>query len=242
MSQQSAYTATFHAKNAAEKWERVQRIEPVIGAIEKGLTLRMQDKKLPQRQREAAAIASFIRETGLRPTDSAESIKHGHFGISSLQGQHVKVKGDKVHLDFIGKEGVRNQTVMRDPANVAFVKEAMKGIGPKDFLFKEANSGDAIKTLKETSIAVGGPEDILVKDLRTVNATRWGEQATKNFKGPPPPLSGDKKKDAKSLAKAILTMSGEVSKKLNNNPEMARDNYIHPRVFQKWLSTLSSAG
>jgi len=76
--------------------------------------------------------------------------------------------------------------------------------------------------------------------LRTVNATRWGEQAVRNFPGPPPPLSGDKKKDAKILAKAILTMSGEVSKKLNNNPEMARDNYIHPRVFKQWLSTLGS--
>lgn len=240
VSQQSAYTAAFHAKNAEQKWDRVQRVEPHLEAITQGLAQRMQDATLPPRQREAAAITSCIRETGLRPTDSAESVKHGHFGISSLQGRHVKIKGNEVHLDFIGKEGVRNQTVIRDPANVAFIKEAMKTTGPQDFLFKEANSGDAIKTLKEISTSVGGPEDILVKDLRTVNATRWGEEAAANYKGPPPPLTGNAKKDAKQIAKAILTMSGEVSKRLNNNPGMARDNYIHPRVFQKWLSTLNS--
>lgn len=240
VSQQSAYTAAFHARNAEEKWKRVQAIEPHIEAIGEGLKKSLQDRKLPQREREAAAIASFIRETGLRPTDGAESIKHGHFGISSLQGRHVKVKGDKVHLDFIGKEGVRNRTVIRDPANVEFVKEVMKSTGPKDFLFKEASSGDAIKTLKAVSKDVGGPEDILIKDLRTVNATRWGQEAVKTFKGPPPPLSGDAKKDSKLIAKAVLEMSGEVSKRLNNNPAMARDNYIHPKVFKQWLLTLTS--
>ena len=238
ISQQSAYTAAFHTRNAKEKWDRVQRVEPVWSAIASKLSEQMQDESLPQRKREAAAITSCIRETALRPTDSAESIKYGHFGISSLQGRHVKMKGNEVHLDFIGKEGVRNQTVIHDPVNVAFIKEAMKNTGPKDFLFKEGNSGDAIKTLKEVSKSVGGPEDILVKDLRTVNATKWGEQAVKNYKGPPPPLSGDKKKDAKAVAKAVLTMSAQVSERLNNSPEMARDNYIHPHVFLNWLKKL----
>ena len=241
ISRQYRYTQEFIDRNAAQKFERVMSIEPHLEEIGKGLTERMQDTSLSQKDREAAAIANAIRETGLRPTDGADSVKHGHYGISSLQARHVKIKGSEVHLDFIGKEGVRNRTILRDATNVAFFKEALKGKGSKDFLFQKASSNDAGNLLKELSKAVGGPEDIKVKDLRTVKATQTARQVVSSFKGPPPPLSGNTKKDAKLVASAILKISGEVAKVLNNTPTQARDNYIHPEIWKQWQSKLQNA-
>lgn len=239
MSGQYRYTKEFNDRNAAEKHDRVSAIEPHIGKIEQGLVSLMKDSSKSVKEREAAAIANCIRETGLRPTDGDDSIKHGHFGISSLQGRHVKVKGNEVHLDFIGKEGVRNKSILRDPVNVAFIKQAMAQTGPKDFLFKEANSNHAGAVLKRLSQAAGGPEDIMVKDLRTLKAHQLGRQAVQSWQGPPPPLTGNANKDKKLIQGAILQMAAKVSKVLNNEPKQSRDTYVHPEIWRQWQASLA---
>jgi DNA topoisomerase IB len=141
-------------------------------------------------------------------------------------------------LDFIGKEGVRNRSVVRDPANVQFIKGALQGKGPKDFIFEKANSDDAGGVLKELSAAAGGPDDIKVKDLRTLKAHQIARQAVASFKGPPPPLTGNKKKDVKLIQSAILSMATEVSNVLNNQPTESRDTYVHPEIWQQWQQRL----
>ena len=105
ISRQYRYTQEFHDRNAAEKFERVMAVEPHLEKAREVLTKQMTRGEFAEDQ-DAAAIALIIMETGLRPTDGADSVKHGHYGIASLQGRHVKVKGNEVRLDFIGKEGV----------------------------------------------------------------------------------------------------------------------------------------
>lgn len=238
ISRQYRYTKEFMENNADEKHERVAAIEPHIEKIKDGLEASMNDDTLTHRKREAAAIANVIRETGLRPTDGAESVEHGHYGMSSLLAKHLQVRGDEIHVAFRGKEGVINRTVIRDPANVAFLKAAQGAHRGNESIFAEANSKDAGDVLKKLSTDSGGPKDIKIKDLRTLKAHQLGRQAAANFQGPPPPLTGDKNKDVKAIQSAILKMSGEVSKVLNNEPEQARDTYIHPEIFRQWQSKL----
>jgi len=239
ISSQYRYTQAFHDRNADHKFAVINAIAPHSDKIAESLKAKMTKGK--PRDREAAAIASTIHETGLRPTDGTESIAHGHFGIASLQKRHVTIQGDAVHLDFIGKEGIRNQTTVLDPANAKFLRDAFENAGGgNDFIFKAANSNHANAVLKKTSVEVGGPNDISVKDLRTLKATVVAEDIVKNYNGPPPPLTGDPKKDARTIAKAILEMSDEVAKVLNNTATQARDNYIHPRIFREWQQKLAA--
>lgn len=239
VSRQYRYTATFMRRNAKRKFARVMAIEPHLNKIGNRLNKIVGDKTAEPERREAAAIASIILETGLRPTDGAESIQHGHHGVASLLGKHVTVKGNKVHLDFIGKEGVRNQAVVSNPSTVQFLKSALKGIGPKHFVFQSAHSGHAGDLLKEISVASGGPDDIKLKDLRTIKATQTARNVVRNYDGPPPPITGNKSKDARAIKSAIIKMSGEVAKVLNNTPTQARDNYIHPEIFKEWQAQLA---
>lgn len=241
LSRQYRYTKEFHERNAAEKFSRVSLIEPHIEKIQRHLTTQMADGTLTPREREAAAIASAIRETGLRPTDGSESVKHGHYGISSLQARHAKVVGKEINLDFIGKEGIRNQTIIKEPVNVAYFKEALKGKSGDQPVFAIANSDDAGAALKAASLKVGGPSDIKIKDLRTLKATQTAESVVDNYDGVPPPLTGIEAKDTKLIQSAILKMSAQVSTVLNNTPEQARANYINPRIWKSWQSKLASS-
>lgn len=236
-SPQYRYTQEFLDQNADNKFERITAIEPHIEKIKAFLTKAVSTKTLSQKDREAAGIANIIRETGLRPTDNADSVKHGHYGIASLQARHCTIKGDTVHLDFIGKEGVRNRTVVREPANVALLKELLGVVSGKDFLFKNASSNDAGDVLKKISEKVGGPKDIKLKDLRTLKATQLGREVARNYEAPT--LTGNEKKDTKMLKRAMLEMSAEVSKVLNNQPMQAFKSYIHPSIFKDWQEKIT---
>lgn len=237
VSRQYRYTQAFHDRNATQKFERVMAVEPHLAKARTLLQDAMTDS-YGTKNGDAAAIASIIMETGLRPTDGDDSIAHGHYGIASLLGNHVKIKGGKAYLDFVGKEGVRNLSTVTDPKNVAYFKAKLQQVGPDQPLWN-ATSDHAGDALKKAVVANGGPADVKLKDLRTVKATQTARQVTEQFPGPPPPLSGDAKKDTKVLSSAIMKMSGDVAKVLNNTPVQARDNYIHPEVWKQWQDKLS---
>jgi 8-oxo-dGTP pyrophosphatase MutT (NUDIX family) len=234
ISRQYRYTEAFHQRNAEEKFARVKELEPVAEQIAETLTNRMRDNALPEKTREAAAIASIIAETGLRPTDGADSVKHGHFGISSLQARHARIAGDSVELDFVGKEGVRNRTTVRDPINVLFLKHQLTKYKSEQQLFPSADSDDAGIELKRASTEAGGPADVKLKDLRTLKACNTARSAVRDFQGPPPPLTGNRAKDIKLMAKAVLAVSGTVAAVLNNTPTQSRDNYVMPQIWREW--------
>ena len=239
VSRQYRYTQDFHDRNAADKFDRVMRVEPYLKTAVATLQSTMANPALPTRLRDGAAIASIIAETGLRPTDGDDSVTHGHYGIASLLASHVKFVGNEAHLDFIGKEGVRNQTIVRDPQNVAYLASKQAGKSASDTLW-DGGSDSAASQLKSAVQAAGGPADVKLKDLRTIRATNAARTAVAKFPGPPPPLSHNVTKDAKMVASAILSMSSEVATILNNTPTQARDNYIHPEIFKAWLSKLRS--
>lgn len=234
VSRQYRYTQAFHDRNAAEKFDRVMEVEPTLPAAKKKLAETMASGS--PRDKEGAAIASIIMETGLRPTDSDESVKHGHYGVGSILAKHVSIDGDVVKLDFIGKEGVRNKAVISDVNSVKYLKDAITGKDADEPVFPSATSQDALDQLKEAT----GLKDAKLKDLRTIRATQEARKVVDEFEGPPPPLSGDEKKDAKAVAKAILAMSGKVAIILNNTALMARDNYVHPEVWKTWQKKLTS--
>lgn len=242
VSDQRRYTQAFHDANAAAKWQLVSQLEPKIGVIKQHLQQHMTSPVSTPKLKQAAGIASIIAETGLRPTDDKESVQHGHFGVSSLQARHIKIKGGAAQLKFVGKEGVVNRAVVKDPHNVALLAAQLKGKGKRDAVFPDASGADANATLKSIAAKVGAPSDLSVKDLRTLKATQTARQVVSGYRGPPPPFSGDPVKDTKVMKAAILKMSGEVARVLNNTPVMARDNYIHPQVFEAWRQSLAKKG
>lgn len=235
ISRQYRYTEAFNKANADNKWRLTEELEPHLDAVQSTLSGVMADASKKPKERDAAAIASLVLETGLRPTDGKESVAHGHFGIASLQARHVKDKGDKMLLDFIGKEGVRNRTEITDPANVAYLRAKLKGKSGREPLWSTGSSA-ARKLLKQAFADTGVEEEPKLKDLRTIKATQYARELVGKTR--PPKFTGDLKKDTKALNKAILAVSGKVAKVLNNSASMARDNYINPRTFAAWKEAM----
>jgi len=96
----------------------------------------------------------------------------------------------KSTLTFIGKGRVRDQAIVRDKNNVAFIKRSLKNKGEIDAIVPNTNSTKALSVLNDRTESVRGPSDILLKDLRTIKATETARNVVQSFKGPSP-LTGN---------------------------------------------------
>lgn len=220
---QSAYTPEFHAKNAQEKWRRVEQWAPKRGHIVNDLHTRVR-KGTPGSVEHAGALAALIiAKTGLRPGGAAGG-EDDHFGVTTLKGSHVNVDGARVAFDYIGKSGKRNRAEVDDPT-VASAVSAYK---------EKAGDGDLFPAGTLAAAREAIPSGMKLKDFRTIKATEAAQAWFASFEGPPPPVTGDAKKDGKAAAKALASASDVVAHMLNNTRAVAKSSYIHPQVFEAW--------
>lgn len=230
---QAAYTEPFLKRNAAKKWERVKKLEAKADkAIEK-FGKAMQDTKATTKQRDAAAIMTIIGKTGLRPGSKSGLKRTGNRGISTLLADNVKIDGDTVSLEFVGKSGKTNRTSIKDPDVAQYLKAKLKGKGGDDMVF-DASSKNLPGAMKAAGVGSFTP-----KDFRTRMAGKISADALSNVDDPPP-LPKNKKKAKALIIKRIKEVSGIVAERLNNTPAMAKKAYIDPAIFKAWISAIGA--
>ena len=226
---QSGYTPEFHAKNAEKKWGRVLEFRKKGPAIIRGLQRSLKQAKPGSLEHQSLLVANIVALTGLRP--GSVSMKAGNHGVSTLTPNHIKIDGNKVEFDFIGKQTKRNEATIRNKVVAEALQPYMKGGNKKNkAMFTKAALKGARATL---------PKGLYLKDFRTIKATDAAMEHLNNVVVPPP-LTGNRKKDKRLLAKSLRDASIKVAKMLNNTPSVARSTYIHPAVFREWA--ISKAG
>lgn len=209
------YSAAYTESQAAAKFAR-------IGALHKAMpTLRErinEDIALGNDDLHQALTLRLITKTGLRNggEDGGGDVKA--YGASSLLTSHARVDGDKVHLDFIGKEGIRQRHSFTDKILARHI--TMRQRMENETIF----DGDAAQTLDYMKRISG--DQFKVHDLRTWYATTNADVITGKLlaRGERPKTE----KELKAFKKRVATV---VSRDLGNGPSMALNNYIHPLVF-----------
>ncbi|MDP1908566.1 MAG: hypothetical protein Q8K85_09700, partial [Hyphomicrobium sp.] len=134
------------------------------------------------------------------------------YGTTTLESNHVKVSGDKVEFNFIGKKGVKITQEVQDSKVAEIVKDK------KGKLF-DTDCGKVRSYLKKID---GGFKP---KDFRTYVATSMAAALVKMR-----PTQPKTEKERKQTIKEIATL---VSRKLGNTPAMAQKSYIAPEVFDR---------
>ena len=225
----SAYTSKYIAKNAKIKWKRVQRIKPeyIDGIYNKSIrTLRSRNPI----EKDAAAIIAIITKTGLRPGSVTGLNDTGNKGVSTLGPENIKIDGDKITINFVGKSYKQNNAVFKDPDLAAFLSKRIQQKKDDKFLF---DSTDAqVRSVFSKRI---GRKGMKIKDLRTYTATKMAKSILEKDKFELPENEKQIKKAIKNKLKQVFE---EVSQKLNNTPAMAKSSYVHPKVIEDWLKTL----
>ena len=212
---QSRYSDSHKARAAAEKFARILELTKKIREIKDE-----NEKKAKGDKKDDAECLRLIMETGIRPgSDRDTKAEKQAYGATTLQGHHVVVKKDGVHLDFIGKKGIHLDIPVRDKKTADNLLGRAKEAGKSGRLF-HTNEGELLEYTH--SLDGGG---FKVKDMRTMVGTTTAISLVKKM--PVPQSESEYKKQVKEVAVAV-------SEKLGNTPVVALQAYISPLVFTGW--------
>lgn len=232
---QYGYSEEYHFRNSEKKWSRISGMdEDTMDKFERKL-IRGMSSKNEESERQAALAAYIIYLTGMRPGD-VHSPKHSkdNKGLTTLTVNNIKIDGDSVVFDFIGKAGIHQVHELTDRRTARHLRRLVKGKKPDDLVFGETYRQHLNRWISDTGA------DFTAKDLRTHFATRLAAQLLDDDDlGPPPPISdrpSKTQKDAKAKAKIVAE---EVSRRLGNTASVAKSSYIHPNIWKAWATKLS---
>lgn len=170
-------------------------------------------------------VVRLMMLTGGRVDSSDGESTTGSRGITSLQRQHVKVRGDVVSIEFFGKSARTNVYQFRDKAAADALREMLAEPGkPTDDLFPavtSARTGEYIKTH-------AGP-DFINHDIRTFVANNELQRLLTEYE-----YDYDKN-DPKSVARLVKEVSEEVGDRINDSGSVAYSAYTDPLLWQTLL-------
>lgn len=141
------------------------------------------------------------------------------FGLTTLKKNHVSVKGDTVHLKFVGKKGVNQTLVCEDKKLAKQVKQLLR------FDFGQGRFIDVQDHLVRGFVKQFIGKKFLPKDFRTLHANCVFSDlflSTLNRQ----PLKTQK--ELKAEQKELIML---VSNKLGNTPTVSKNSYIDPELL-----------
>jgi len=212
------YSSNHRAYKDAQKF---QRLKLLINTMDHLKPLIESDAF----KKEEALVIDLIIKTGFRVGTEQEHIaKVKAYGATTLQKQHVKVSGNSIHFDFIGKKGVRITKTLNDPFLASKIKERI-----------EKNKSDQIFNTTSTDVrnylhSLPNGKKFKLKDFRTLLGTKI---ALSRVKALPMP------ENVKEFKKYRKQVAESVSKELGNTPAVALKSYIAPEVFYLWEAKFS---
>jgi len=146
------------------------------------------------------------------------------FGATTLNKEHVKIKGDTVTLEYIGKKSKEQKHTISDPAYARQMRKLLKQGGDKVFAYtdngktKSVSSNDVNAYLKTFGITA--------KDIRTFKANVVFTSALKRL---------GRAKDEKQAKKNIIIALDETAEHLGNTRAVCKSKYISPVILNAYL-------
>ncbi len=187
--------------------------------VEKDLALKNFEKR-----KILALIVSLMQRTNIRIGNNAYEKLYGSFGLTTLKGKHVKVKGQKISFHFKGKKGVMHDIDLKSKRLSKLIQKCKDIPGKELFQYIDdegnrhtVDSGMVNDYIKEIS-----GEDFTAKDFRTWSGTVSALIAFKEIG------YAETHTEYKKKVKEALEI---VASHLGNTSTVCRKYYVHPLVI-----------
>jgi DNA topoisomerase-1 len=146
------------------------------------------------------------------------------YGLTTLRDKHVKINGQEMRFEFVGKKGVSHSITLKDKRLAQLVKKCRDIPGHDLFQYYDENgqrqtleSGDLNLYLKDIT-----KTEFSAKDFRTWGGTVRMVACLENLLHEFPEL--EKEKTVKEAFK-------RVARELGNTPGVCSKYYVHPQVI-----------
>ena len=144
------------------------------------------------------------------------SASNGHFGVTQFKNKHVKIDGNRVILDYVGKSGVAHEKSFVDETSAVLLKELLER--RNRFLFTTADGfqirPDRVNRYLNTFHASS-------KDIRGFNANRMMVMQLNRV---------GKIKDEKQRPKIFNDSLRRIGRKIGHGAATLRTHYLLPEI------------
>jgi len=138
-------------------------------------------------------------------------------GATTIESRNVVETKDGLRLQFVGKEGVWHDHLIKSPALAEVIRQQVgKSDGGKIFNTNETKVSEYVKSLDTGRFSP--------KDFRTKRATELALEEVRQYTGRTP-------KDAKERQAWIMEISTKAASVLGNRPQQCFETYINPHLW-----------
>lgn len=223
---QYLYHPRFRAQREEEKFRHVVEFGEKLPALRRRVRADLRGDAL-NRDRVLAAMVRLIDQGFFRIGNDKSAEQESTYGLSTVRGRHVKIDGDTIRFDYIGKWKKQHQRAVRDP-EVARIAERLKNTKGAE-LFKFVRDGRVIdvkdRHVNDYIQSIIGP-DFTAKDFRTWAGTLLCSIALA-MQG-----QGTSKAERKRKIRKAITVTSE---QLGNTPAVCRKSYVCPRLLDEYM-------
>jgi len=224
---QYLYHENFRAKQEEAKYDKLIRFGEKLAALRKLMAEHLDGEEFSCEWTSALAVR-LINLGWFRVGSDRYLKEHRTFGITTLNKNHVTVRGNRVSFRYRGKQRARVHTALVD-AELADAIRKLKELDGRRRLFCY-RAGDDILNLTGRKlneyIQEHMGEEFTAKDFRTWGGTLTAAIAFAEKE------AAETETDAKRVVAAVMRSVGE---KLGNTAAVARSSYVSPAVVDQYL-------
>ncbi len=139
-------TAFLKQNREMEKFKKAEMLGKQIGKIEDHILKNLNNKD--ETRRKVATVCWLILNPNMRVGDEKDPDEADTVGAITLRSEHIKIEGDTIHFDFLGKDCVR--WIKHVPAPAAVIKNIEYfSKNSKEYLFEGIDSKYVSRFLSE---------------------------------------------------------------------------------------------
>ncbi|MDO5534553.1 MAG: DNA topoisomerase IB [Propionibacteriaceae bacterium] len=234
---QYLYHPDWRTKRDRSKFDRVTEAATMLPQARRRIAADVATSGM-SRERACATAVRLLDVGYFRIGNDAYTDANGSFGLTTLERQHVRRRGDALVFSFVGKSGISHSIAVDDAPAVAALDTMRRRSGDSARLlaWKDGRTWHDLSAADVNAYLAdlfGG--SLTAKDFRTWHATVIAAESLALSEE-----SGDTKASRK---RAVKQATLEVAGYLGNTPTVARSSYIDPRVVDAYESgaTIASA-
>lgn len=216
---QVIYQPNFIKKQNDKKYKKIFTSMKIFEKIKRTVAKDLKSSNI--KKKEIAMIITLIFTCGFRIGNKKYEKENNSVGLTTLKFSHLKFQSNKIHIDFIGKKGVRNIAICNNKYIYNYLNN--KYTNTKDttddtYVFSYNDKSITSKDVNDYLKAIDSKTKITSKDLRTWNANYLFMKYMRK-----------QKKGVKNPIKKAIEM---VATKLHNTYAICKKSYIDPRIVQ----------
>jgi DNA topoisomerase I len=210
------------------KYEHITLFAAALPKLRERVADDLKREGLP-REKVLATVVSLLEKTLIRVGNAEYASANKSYGLTTMRRRHVAIKGGTLRFSFTGKSGKKWNLAVEDRRIASVVKRCADIPGHELLKYLDADgeprtidSGDVNAYIRQIT-----GEDFTAKDFRTWAGTVLAALALSEFR----------RYDSTAEAKRnVVAAIEKVARQLGNTPAICRKCYVHPEIFDAYMS------